>query len=95
MIEREFVTEAILGLLGIGLAIVAVAVDVENKIAWLLVAICILLSHLGVLHSSILSLLFFIGSRIEKVTDEAGEPPMLLPESQPSANHSGKATEMP
>jgi len=65
-----FVTECLLGTLGAGIAIAAIAGVFHNTIAWLLVAICIFLMQLSVLLSSILSLLFYIGSRVESATDQ-------------------------
>ena len=68
-----FVTECLLGMLGAGIAIAAIAGVFHDAVAWLLVAVCIFLVQLSVLLSSILSLLFYIGSRVERATDQKTE----------------------
>jgi hypothetical protein len=65
-----FFTEFLLGTIGTGIAIAAVAGLFHNTVAWLLVAVCVFLVQLSVLLSSILSLLFYIGSRVERATDQ-------------------------
>src|SRR5438128_2507195 len=69
-----FITESLLGLAGFAVMIGAVVVGVTQK-SWdhivpaLLVAVCIFLIQLSVLLSSILSLLFYVGSRVETATE--------------------------
>lgn len=74
-----FVTEVLLGVAGVGIAIAAIAGVFHDAVAWLLVAVCIFLLQLSVLLSSILSLLFYIGSRIE-----TSSGPMPIPEEHGS-----------
>ena len=68
-----FLTECLLGTLGAGIAIAAITGVFHDAVAWLLVAVCIFLLQLSVLLSSILSLLFYIGSRVERATDQKRE----------------------
>src|SRR5439155_560044 len=70
-----FITESLLGFVGFAVMVGAVTAGVTQK-SWdhvvpaLLVAVCIFLIQLSVLLSSILSLLFYIGSRLERATRE-------------------------
>jgi hypothetical protein len=68
-----FFTECLLMTIGVVVIIAALAGVFQNTVAWLLVAVCVLLVQLSVLLSSILSLLFYIGSRVERATDEKVE----------------------
>ena len=68
-----FVTETVLGTLGGGVAIAAIGGVFQDTIEWLIVAACIFLIQLSVLLSSILALLFYIGSRIERATDHKND----------------------
>lgn len=65
-----FITETTLGLLGIAIVACAIIKHPEDMVAWLIVAACVFLLQIGVLLSSILSLLFYMGSRIEKTTEQ-------------------------
>jgi hypothetical protein len=68
-----FLTESLLGIVGVGVVVAALAGVFHDAVAWLLVAVCIFLLQLSVLLSSILSLLFYLGSRVETSTDDKGE----------------------
>jgi hypothetical protein len=65
-----FFTECLLLTIGVGIAIAALAGVFQDTVAFLLVAVCVFLVQLSVLLSSILSLLFYIGSRVERTTDQ-------------------------
>ena len=67
-----FVTECLLMTIGVGIIIAALGFF-QDTVAWLLVAVCVFLVQLSVLLSSILSLLFYIGSRVERATDQKVE----------------------
>ena len=68
-----FITETALGLLGMGIIVAAITKQFEDQVAWLIVAACVFLAQIGVLLSSILSLLFYMGSRFERATDKKDE----------------------
>ena len=68
-----FITESALALIGIGLVVAAVTKAWADTMTCLLVAVCVFLLQLSVLLSSILSLLFYMGSRVERATDQKGE----------------------
>ena len=63
-----FVTESLLGFSGAGFAVAGFLQPSASGTPCLLIAVCIFLVQISVLLSSILSLLFYMGSRIERVT---------------------------
>ena len=73
-----FITESLLGLAGFAVMFGAVVVGATQK-SWdhavpaLLAGICIFLIQLSVLLGSILSVLFYIGSRVETATEEKSD----------------------
>lgn len=69
-----FLTESALALLGIGFAVFSFfSTDESSASQYLLVAICLFLLQLGVLLSSILSLLFYAGSSIDALVRSIDE----------------------
>ena len=66
-----FLTEGLLTVIGIGVVAAALSGILQNTVAWLLVAVCIFLVQLSVLLCSILSLLFYLGSRLETSSRES------------------------
>ena len=70
-----FVTETVLGTLGIASLVGAVVIAAAREdrfvaLCLLLTAICLFLTQIGVLLSSILSLMFYAGSREEAGAEE-------------------------
>ena len=63
-----FLTESVLGLIGVVLLVASFFLQIETAQRLLLAALCIFLVQIGVLLSSILSLLFYVGSRVESGT---------------------------
>ena len=64
-----FVTETFLGIVGVGFAVAGFLQSSAIGSRCLLLAVCFFLVQLSVLLSSILSLLFYFGSRVERATD--------------------------
>ena len=65
-----FVTECVLVLIGAALLVASLLQPPQIAHRLLLWAVCVFLVQIGVLLASILSLLFYFGSRIESATGE-------------------------
>ncbi len=69
-----FLTESVLGLIGAVLVLASFLQPFEMAQRLLLSAVCVLLLQIQVLLSSILSLLFYSGRRVESATAEREQP---------------------
>ena len=69
-----FVTESVLLLIGVVLVLASFVLPFETAQRLLLTAVCVFLAQIAVLLSSILSLLFYLGSRVESATAEREQP---------------------
>ncbi|MBI4662901.1 MAG: hypothetical protein HY735_29165 [Verrucomicrobia bacterium] len=65
-----FVTVTVLGTVGVIFLLVSCLMPFEEAVRFLVFGVCLFLAQIGVLLSSILSLLFYMGSRV----DSAAEP---------------------
>jgi len=66
-----FITETLLGAAGAALALTAFITSSGRSTQLLLAVVCAFLAQIGVLLSSILSLLFLLGARVDAAATEA------------------------
>lgn len=72
-----FLTESLLATLGTVLVVAGVLEVFQNTLAWLLAAVCVFLLQISVLLSSILSLLFYLGARVDRFTEHDISTPFI------------------